>query len=41
MEDFKNAVMAVCIVSAGVCMIENMVSGTKLKSYIQIGRAHV
>lgn len=31
MEDLKNAVMAVCIVSAGMCMIENMVSGTRLK----------
>lgn len=36
MEDFKNAVMAVCIVSAGVCMIENMVSGTKLKSQMKL-----
>lgn len=35
MEDFKNAVMAVCIVSAGVCMIENMVSGTRLKSQMK------
>lgn len=36
MEDFKNAVMAVCIVSAGVCMIENMVSGTRLKSQMKL-----
>lgn len=36
MEDFKNAVMAVCIVSAGVCMIENMVSGTKLRSQMKL-----
>lgn len=35
MEDFKNAVMAICIVSAGVCMIENMVSGTRLKSQMK------
>lgn len=35
MEDFKNAVMAICIVSAGVCMIENMVSGTHLKSQMK------
>ena len=35
MEDFKNAVMAKCIVSAGVCMIENMVSGTRLKSQMK------
>ncbi|MCM1506834.1 MAG: hypothetical protein NC177_06820 [Ruminococcus flavefaciens] len=36
MENFKNAVMAVCIVSAGVCMIENMVSGTKLKTQMKL-----
>ncbi len=36
MENFKNAVMAVCIVSAGVCMIENMVSGTRLKSQMKL-----
>lgn len=36
MEDFRNAVMAVCIVSAGVCMIENMVSGTKLRSQMKL-----
>ncbi len=36
MEDFKNAVMAVCIVSAGVCIIENMVSCTKLKSQMKL-----
>ena len=36
MEDFKNAVMAVCIVSAGVCMIENMVTATKLKSQMKL-----
>ena len=36
MEDFKNAVMAVCIVSAGVCMIENMVAATKLKSQMKL-----
>lgn len=35
MEDLKNAVMAVCIVSAGVCMIENMVSGTRLKTQMK------
>lgn len=35
MEDLKNAVMAVCIISAGVCMIENMVSGTRLKSQMK------
>lgn len=35
MEDLKNAVMAVCIVSAGMCMIENMVSGTRLKSQMK------
>lgn len=35
MDDFKNAVMAICIVSAGVCMIENMVSGTRLKSQMK------
>ena len=27
--------MAICIVSAGVCMIENMVSGTRLKSQMK------
>lgn len=36
MEDFKNAVMAVCIVSAGVCIIENMVTATKLKSQMKL-----
>lgn len=36
MEDFKNAIMAVCIVSAGVCMIENMVTATKLKSQMKL-----
>lgn len=36
MEDFKNAVMAVCIVSAGICMIENMVTATKLKSQMKL-----
>lgn len=36
MEDFKNAVMAVCIVSAGVCMIENMVTATKLKLQMKL-----
>ena len=36
MEDFKNAVIVVCIVSAGVCMIENMVSGTRLKSQMKL-----
>ncbi|MDE6833956.1 MAG: hypothetical protein K2J39_06920 [Ruminococcus sp.] len=35
MEDLKNAVMAVCIISAGVCMIENMVSGTRLKTQMK------
>ncbi len=35
MEDLKNAVMAICIVSAGICMIENMVSGTRLKSQMK------
>lgn len=35
MEDFRNAVMAVCIVSAGVCMIESAVSGTKLKNQMK------
>lgn len=35
MENFRNAVMAVCIVSAGVCIIENMVSGTRLKSQMK------
>ena len=35
MEDLKNAVMAVCIVSAGVCMIENMISGTRLKTQMK------
>lgn len=35
MEDLKNSVMAVCIISAGVCMIENMVSGTRLKSQMK------
>lgn len=35
MEDLKNAVMAVCIISAGICMIENMVSGTRLKSQMK------
>ena len=35
MQDFKNAVLAICIVSAGVCMIENMVSGTRLKSQMK------
>lgn len=36
MEDFKNAVMAVCIVSAGVCIIENMVTATKLKLQMKL-----
>lgn len=36
MEDLKNAVMAVCIVSAGVCMIENMTAGTRLKSQMKL-----
>ncbi|MDE5583146.1 MAG: hypothetical protein K2J08_05535 [Ruminococcus sp.] len=35
MEDFRNAVMAVCIVSAGVCMIESAVAGTKLKNQMK------
>lgn len=35
MENFRNAVMAVCIVSAGVCIIENMISGTRLKSQMK------
>ncbi|MDE6035959.1 MAG: hypothetical protein K2G36_08635 [Ruminococcus sp.] len=35
MEDLKNAVMAVCIISAGVCMIENLVSGTRLKTQMK------
>lgn len=36
MENFKNSVMAVCIVSAGVCMIENMTSGTRFKSQMKL-----
>ena len=41
MENFRNAVMAVCIVSAGVCIIENMVSGISDALYVQISNAGI
>lgn len=36
MEEFSNAVKAVCIVSAAVCVVENLVSGTRLRSQMRL-----
>lgn len=36
MEEFSNAVKAVCIVSAAVCIVENLVSGTRLRSQMRL-----
>lgn len=36
MEGFKNAVAAVCIVSAGICTVENLVSGMRLASQVKM-----
>ena len=36
MEEFKNAIRVICIVSAAVCIIENLVSGTKLRNQIKL-----
>ena len=36
MEEFRNAVMAVCIVSAGVCAVENLVTGMRLASQVKM-----
>ena len=36
MEEFKNAVKSVCIVSAGICIAENIVCGTRLKKQIKL-----
>jgi len=35
-EELKSAVRAVCIVSAGVCIAENLFSGTRLKGQIKL-----
>lgn len=36
MEEFKNAVLAICIVSAAVSIIGNLVSGARLRNQIQL-----
>lgn len=36
MEEFKRAVMAICIVSAAVSLIGNLVSGSKLRNQMQL-----
>lgn len=36
MENFTSAVRAVCIVSAGICLIKNMTGGTKLKTHMEL-----
>lgn len=36
MENFKAAVTSVCIVSAAICLIENLTSGTALKNQMKL-----
>lgn len=36
MENFKASVMAVCVVSAVICIIENIVTGTRLKEQMRL-----
>lgn len=36
MEGFKNSVLAVCIVSAGICAVENLVSAMRLASQVKM-----
>ncbi len=36
MESLKNSVIAVCAVSAAICIIESLVSGTRLKNQMKL-----
>jgi len=36
MESIKNSVIAVCTVSAAICIIESLVSGTRLKNQMKL-----
>ncbi len=36
MEQIKNSVIAVCTVSAAICIIESLVSGTRLKNQMKL-----
>lgn len=36
MEEFKASVLVVCTVSAGICIVENLVSGTGLKNQMKL-----
>ncbi len=36
MEEIKNSVLAVCTVSAAICIVESLVSGTRLKNQMML-----